>query len=300
MVNKKRQRALIKSLLGGNSEELLAKVELYKPTTNTTVDHEEIKTALQIVPKAILALLQKELSPMKEGENKQIVLPIGSDAKVDVTKHAKDVYSGDILNENKQVGTFKYRSLPGVGLVILTAFELYDISILNDKAHSTQASEADIESIVERKLNERDRIEKIVEDKISKRNFVEKLILTQIEQRLFQKPSKELAVTPPSSPSTKDEKKTLKRFLDSVKQKRAFEIKIEKSETISCPDCLQSIFQNNIYSGCVCFGNDMSSKVFVHKAEGKTFVSFSKNWDIENIEMLVDLLHKKTQGDQNG
>lgn len=67
-----------------------------------------------------------------------------------------------------------------------------------------------------------------------------------------------------------------------------------KSE-ISCPDCKQQIFNGNLFSSCICYGDDFQRKVFIKKSEeaGKYSISFSKGWDIENIQMLVDLLRKK-------
>src|SRR5208282_6851328 len=115
----------LKHTLGEDFLESLTKTELWKPGTKSTTDHEEIRTALQIVPRTVMALLIRELSTMEVGQNKAIPLFVASNATLNVTKHERDVYSGDIVCTGKKVTEFKFRSLPGVGLVIMSTFELY-------------------------------------------------------------------------------------------------------------------------------------------------------------------------------
>ena len=69
--------------LGKDFFESLVKVELWKPGTRTTVDHEEIKTALMIVPRTIMALLIRELTPMTIGETKEIKLEVAGSKILD-------------------------------------------------------------------------------------------------------------------------------------------------------------------------------------------------------------------------
>src|SRR5271170_4513109 len=120
----------LKKALGEDFFEALHKVELWKPGTKSTIDHEELRTALQIVPRTVIALLIKELVPMKVGETKEVSLFCGANAVMRVTKHERDVYSGELEVDNKKVVEFQLRALPGVGLVIISAFELYDMENL--------------------------------------------------------------------------------------------------------------------------------------------------------------------------
>lgn len=104
----------------------LLKFELYKPGTNTVVDHEELRTALQIVPRAVLSFLYHRLGPMSAGDHADIDLPVGEKGAVlRVDKHGPDVYSGTVEQGGKEVSRFKNRPLPGVGLTLMTAFEMY-------------------------------------------------------------------------------------------------------------------------------------------------------------------------------
>lgn len=84
----------------------------------------------------------------------------------------------------------------------------------------------------------------------------------------------------------------LKDFLDKKTKKKnaSYEIKIEKSESVNCPDCGNKIFDESGFSGCVCFGLDMNKKIHIKKNENGIKMSFSKHWDPENIEMLLATL----------
>src|SRR5579859_4399719 len=103
------KNSFIEKVLGEDFFESLQKVELWKPGTKTTVDHEELRTALQIVPRTIMAMLIKELTPMEIGETKEMPLFIAGEARMRVTKHERDVYSGEIEEGSRKVVDFKYR-----------------------------------------------------------------------------------------------------------------------------------------------------------------------------------------------
>jgi hypothetical protein len=87
-------------------------------------------------------------------------------------------------------------------------------------------------------------------------------------------------------------KRPLAEFLESRKKKE-YEIHMSKGETVDCSDCGKNIFDGRLFSGCVCLGDDMSRKVFIKKSEDGIKVRFSKGWDQENIEMLLDTMRKK-------
>lgn len=341
--------------LGEDFMESLAKVELWKPGTRTTIDHEEIKTALKIVPRTIMAILVRELTPMNIGESKNVHLPIPvkqvalsmdgqkqdapSGALFKVTKHERDVYSGEIIENNKTVVDFKNRSIPGIGLVIMSAFELYDIKEI--QAPMPEEVQADADAKLERLIDERlalhNLIEQVVEKKISQRDAMQQMVLAKITAVMAEneKTKKTLidlaslsesstapnpseyhrgmtnglkvaeAVVTKEEPKFVDYKKTekepkapkaLQKFLDDRKnklKKGEFAIQMVKGEQVQCPDCGKAIFNETSFSGCICLGDDMDKKVFIKKTEDGVKVRFSKGWDKENIEMLLEVLRKK-------
>lgn len=380
--------------LGEDFMESLAKVELWKPGTRTTLDHEEIKTALKIVPRTIMAILVRDLVPMGVGESKEIQLPIpagqgagstdaqhqavNSGAQLKVTKHERDVYSGELIENNQKVVDFKYRSLPGIGLVIMTAFELYDIHQINQPA--PEEMQPDVNAKIERLIDERialhNLVEQVVEKKLSQRDALQQAILSKIShdlraakdeaeqarvqlagagvaafgyakdvkagdyghsasledvKKLYDEHAKVkkdiVEITKVSEDSTPNPSeyhrgmtnglkvaesvvtgqepefldapkvpKPLKKFLDERKkklQKNEFSIEMVKGETVHCPDCGNSLIDGQVFTGCICLGDDMDKKVFIKKTEDGVKVRFSKDWDKENIEMLLEVLRKR-------
>jgi hypothetical protein len=87
----------------------------------------------------------------------------------------------------------------------------------------------------------------------------------------------------------------LQKFLSKRKSKKEFSIELAKGEEISCPDCRKNIFDGKGFSGCICLGQDMDKKIFMKKSEDGVRVRFSRGWDPENIEMLLDILQKKNR-----
>jgi hypothetical protein len=294
----------LKKTLGEDGFEELNKVELYKKKTNTVLDPEEIKTALQIVPRTILSFLQKELGEMKENEGKEIKIPIEPEAFLSVTKFANDVYSGEIRQKSEIVSSFKYRSLPGVGLVIMSAFELYDIDDLSRMGKQSSSDLLDLErvqDIIDEKLRLRDLVSKVVDEKLSQRQAIEELVKMRLSQMLLESSGSSEKL---NSSQEKEEKKLtmekkplkLKQFLEKKAAKASnpsYEIKIEKSESVTCPDCGNKIFDESGFSGCICFGPDRNKKIHIRKSETGLQLSFSKQWDPENIEMLLEVLRER-------
>lgn len=356
----------LKKTLGEDFMESLHKVELWKPGTKSTLDHEEIRTALQIVPRTIMSLLIRELIPMSIGETKEIPIFVGGDAKMRATKHERDVYSGEIEQDNKKISEFKFRSIPGVGLVIMTAFELYDMENLIN-AQSTPSvtpqaslpstpdqndpqlvlSIAKVQALIDEKLALHSLIGQVVDRKIEHKNAVHNLLLMKLteeiqkakiqadsariiaynaQQEITKKKQQISDVTkiakapgnaganeylrgmanglevanatvnekePEFVESTNKKKRPLAEFLEKREKKKEYEVHLSKGETVDCPDCGKNIFDGKLFSGCVCLGDDMERKVYIKKSEEGIKVRFSKGWDQENIEMLLEVLRKK-------
>lgn len=332
----------LKKTLGEDFFESLEKFELWKPGTRTTLDHEEMKTALQIVPRTIMSLLVRELSPMSIGQNKQILIPSQYGNSTDgpipygtlmVTKHERDVYSGEVISGGKKLAEFKYRSLPGVGLVVMSTFELYDTEQLVEEPKET-AHDQDlidkVQKIIDERLQLHSLISQVVDKKIQEKDAIQQLILAKLSESLeFEKKKKQIAevskinkeVTPqedeyfrgmsnglevansiandkePEFVDPKPKKGSpLKDFLSNRKkkmEKKEHMVYLAKNENVSCPDCGKNIFDGKVFSGCVCLGDDKDKKIFIKKSEDGIKVRFGRGWDKENIEMLLDVLRGK-------
>jgi hypothetical protein len=306
--------------LGKDFFESLAKVELWKPGTRTTVDHEEIKTALMIVPRTIMALLIRELTPMTIGETKEIKLEVGSDSMVRLSKHERDVYSGEVFENNIMIVDFKYRSIPGVGLVIMSAFEMYDTEKLidNDKKQPAEDVTKKLQILIDERLALHDLIGKVVDKKIEEKDAIKQLLMAKLTEDVapvvpsFEARAHELSDNGPSYPSPELIEKAmeegfkegvkakkaspLKGFLDQRKRKQSpteFAIEMAKNEQVDCPDCKKNIFDGKVFSGCICLGDDMDKKIHIKKTEQGINIRFGRGWDVENIEMLLEVLRSK-------
>ena len=290
--------------LGEDFFESLQKFDLWKPGTKTVVDHQEIKTALHIVPRTVLSMLIRELTPMEIGDKKEIKLPFGPNVMMIVSKYERDVYSGEIFEDNKKVVNFMYRSIPGVGLVIMSAFELYNVDELKQEEPVDNEINGKVQQMIDERIALHELVNKVVEKKLEQRDAVNKLLLMRLTQELAAKErivQAAMMVTPTSEDCPivhaieKNEKKKspLKGFLESRKKKQEFSIKMAKGETVDCPDCGKNIFNGNLFSGCICLGDDREKTVFIKKTEDGIKVSFSKSFDIENIEMILQTLRRK-------
>lgn len=297
----------LKKTLGEDFLQSLEKFELYKIGTRTVVDHEEIKTALKIVPRTLMSFLIHNLTSMEIGETKELDIPVSeSPAMCRVTKMERDVYSGQVEQGNKKIAEFMHRSIPGVGLVLMSALELYDVSNLEDQhAGHKDDNSAEIQRLIDERLALHDLIGRVVDKKLSEREAIQKVILSKLSEELHKEKrqdSREIQKLQERKQELKTENKKLKKklalneFLEERKRKlhkNEFSVSLSKSENVSCPDCGQEIFKSMAYSGCICMGSDMNSKIYITKSEKGIKVRFGKNWDPENIEMLLEVLRGK-------
>lgn len=296
MADSLKAKSFLLNTLGDEGLEAIQKFEIWKQDTNTVLDHEEIKTALQIVPRTVLSLLRRETEGMRPSEGREFKLPVDQDAHLSITKFSNDVYSGSIRSNGKQIASFRHRSLPGVGLVIMTTFELYDLEdVAKPKVNIDQELEDRIQDIVEDKLRMRDMISKMVDRKIAMREALDQMVRDKLTQVLMAKPS-EPEKKVEELPKQEKEPLKLRKFLDKAKSKR-YGVRIEKNESVSCPDCGQKIFEQGAFSGCLCYGEDRNKGVHVAKTEDGFSIRFAKGWDVDNIEMLMKtLISKENRG----
>lgn len=317
--------------LGENFEDLL-KTEIYKPGSRTTVDINDMKIGLQIVPRAIMGLLIRELSPMNIGETKEITIPVPLSTIMKVTKHERDSLSGEIIQENKKIAEFMHRSIPGIGLVLLSSLELYDIDNLSQEQTPSEDLTQKINRAIDERLSLHDLVGKVVDKKIQERDAIKELFMAKITQDLEEKQKiadgiSNITKIQTEDPASRrepyfqgmanglqvanaivndkdpqfvklDKKKKqspLKDFLASRKDKKPkeFAIDLVKGEHIFCPDCKKDIYNGQIFSNCICYGDDRNKKINIKKTEEGIKVRFGRGWDIENMEMLLEVLRSR-------
>lgn len=292
----------LKKTLGEEGFETLFKSDLYKKKTATALDIKEISTALQVVPRTILSFLNRELKELPEGGHKEVKIPVEPEAFLSVTKYANDVYSGEIRQKGEIVATYKYRSLPGVGLVIMSTFELYDVTDLSHMGsdHNKEDLTSKVQDIIDDRMKMTGIISSIVDRKLSEREAMDQLIrsrLTQMFRESSESVSKEEIKKVPDSSSKPKKPLKLREFLDKKnkieKKESSHLVTLEKNDSVNCPDCGNKIFDQSGFSGCVCYGQDMDKKIFIKKSEEGFKLSFSKDWDKENIEMLLHVIRER-------
>ena len=307
---KKNAEYFLKKTLGEDFREslgeALSKSEVYKQGTRTITDTDDLFQGLQIVPRALLSLLVRELSPMQIGDNKEIKIPGKEDTIVQVTKHERDSYSGQIVQNNVKISDFMHRSLPGLGLVLMTMLELYDFEDLKEPSESDHTH---INKLIDERMQLHSLINQVVDGKLMHRDAVHQLLMSKLNQmgaehkhileehkdikEEIKAPEKPVVVIAVEAPK---KARPLSEFVEARKKKLAkkeFSVELVKSETVDCPDCGQNIFNGSGISACLCYGNDMGRKVFMKKSEDGIKLSFPKSWDPENIEMLLEALRGK-------
>ena len=310
-------KKFLSKAVGEDFLETLAKTELYKPNANVAIDLDDIRIGLKVVPRVIMSLLIRELAPMQMGQAKSIPLMLGNNAILNANKHDTDTYSGSITDNGKILVSFKFRPLPGVGLVIMSAFELYEVEEPKNCAPGPDPffpSAADhVQKLIDERLAMHHMVSMCVEKKMMEREAIQQLFMAKIKEAMEAKPApmpipapiphaihsiineplKE-ALSASEEPVKKSAKKEspLKGFLDKRAKKNEFQFKVIKSD-ISCPDCKQEIFKSGLYLGCICLGNDWNNKVFIKKNEDGIKIRFPKSWDSDNISTLLEIIKSK-------
>jgi len=305
MSKSKLNLTIVADLLGEDFLSELQKAELYKPETNSTVSHEELADALKIVPRAVMAYLTRNLTDMKEGENRHLELPFkrAEGCAISLSKVSSDVYHGEVLRGGKILYRFKYRTIPGIGLILLTTFELYDLEDL-EKEPVAKEKESYLSSMIEERIALRNLVGQVLDEKLAQRDALDQLIklrLTSEFKREALNPAQaEMAArNEPASTVVAPEPSKLKGFLERKKEKplekkEGYTVHLMKGSNVSCPDCKRKIFDGTAVTSCICYGSDMGRKIFLTKAENNTMtVKFSKGWDPENIQMLLEALKRR-------
>jgi hypothetical protein len=178
----------VEKYLGKNFEQDLIKSEvgpILKPDANVSVFPHEIYIALQIVPRTVISLLVQHLKP----------LPIGGIADIPwatedgihtihVNKISRDLYSGKIHGKGKILATFNYRSLPAVGLFIMSTYELYDKDTNKQDVAHPEFDYNKVQNLIDERIRMQMMIEDVVGKKISEREALQSLINQKINDYL--------------------------------------------------------------------------------------------------------------------
>jgi hypothetical protein len=286
----------------GNS---LKKSEVYKQGTRTITDTNDLFQGLQIVPRTLLNLLVRELSTMQIDDIKEIYIPGQEDTFIRVSKLERDSYSGQVFQKNVKINDFLHRSLPGIGLVLMTVLELYNFEDLEQEKTISPDKHAEINRIIDERLNLHSLVNKVVDGKMQQKDAIQQLLMARLTEEFAKEKKKNVQIADKKEPEFIDEPKVIKLipkkklplsdFVESRKKKlgkKEHFIQMQKSEQISCPDCGNVIFSAGAYSGCICFGSD-DKKLYIKKSEGGIKVRAGRGWDAENLEMLLEVLRRK-------
>jgi hypothetical protein len=302
-MNSKAAEAFMYGTLGEDFLESLAKSDLWKPGTKSVSDIEDMRVGLKIVPRTVMALLIRELSGMENGQNRRVPLHVAPNSFLNATKHERDQFSGDIESGGKKLTEFKFRSIPGIGLVIMSTFELYSVEELAVPAEPVSEDlDQKVQKLIDERLALHDLIGRVVDNKLAHKDAVHTIVLARLTDEL----AKEKAIVaaydkgPEEVPSRLPEplvvpmkRFPVKEFLQKRQSKKEFTVQMAKGETASCEDCGHVIFGNGLFSGCICLGENFGSKVFLKKNAAGVQLKFGREWNEETLEMLLETLRKR-------
>lgn len=292
---------VVKSILGDDIFEELKKSSIYKPETKTALDPEEIRVALEIVPRSVLSFLFSHLRYRDVDAVIDIDLPWAINAKLHANKLGMDNYSGEITKDGKRLYEFSHRSIPSLGLILLSLFELYDTDLLNEikqQDPKTEQPASDrverLQDVIDERLAMHSLIRDVVDKRISEREAINKLIQERLNDHIqsVQQPE----IPKEEAPVEVSNKSKLRQFLDNIEKKRSDSVEMDKSEDIKCPDCKTTIYKKEATEivPCICFGQWMHKAIPMTKTEdGKVKIKFPKKFSIDDIEMILEALKKE-------
>ncbi len=276
---------LIKSMLGEDFFEVLEKSNVFKPASQTATNVDDMRIGINIVPRAVMSYLISNLSDMEVDSNKELELPFAEDCHMHIVKKDSDVFNGYLYSKGKKINEFEHRSIPGLGLLLMTVLELYDVEEMKD-SREEEKKNFDVEKLqnmIDERLQLHSLINRVVDEKIAQRDAIEALIKEKISQAISIESDEEVV-------ETKSDK--LKNYIEQTK-KRQEEIHIEKSEGFHCHDCGADIYGGGkLLTLCICYGQDWNKEIKITKHENGIKMKFPKSMDSENIEMLLNTLRQ--------
>ena len=274
-----------------------SEIGLHKLNTNTVLDPQEIQIALQIVPRYVLSYLYHQLKWLQPNDTFKLELPFVCGCVLQGQKHSSDNYSAQVIKDAKVVAHISYRSLPGVGLILMSALELYDTSMIEQISPAVPEVKEEVshieklQDLIDERLALQGLIANVVDKRISERDAIKEMIRERINKELL---------TPHVEPQHQPEspmKSKLKEFLENKEKKRQEylqkDIELGKSE-ICCPDCQSTLYDGKNINLCICYGDSFGSEIKVTKNDKNEIkLKFPKGLDADNIQMLLDSLKKR-------
>lgn len=305
---KKKEEKLVKTLLGNDIYDTLKKNGIVKPYTNTVTDEQELKIGLQIVPRTILSFLMRKLKYLKKDEATTIELPFVENARLELVKYGPDNYSGDLIHNNEVISKFKYRSIPSIGILILSSFELYDIDVLRQPIQQNPTTEQKnleqkLQDIIEERLRLRELVEMVVDKKISQQEAIKSLIKEKIHAFLTEKryeddtSKEEIVEKDPEEEAEIHQKKYMQSLKDALQLR--LESDSKSSDSIICEDCDTVLFKKGEKSikCCICHGEFMDAEIpLIKKKDGTFSLKFPKNFEPYNIKTLLKAIKRSKHG----
>jgi hypothetical protein len=351
---------VIKSMLGKDFFEELKKSDVLKIHSNVATSVDEMAIGLKIVPRMVMSFLMSNLTHLPVGGNTNVSLPFTPNAYLQVTKMDRDNYTGHIYAAGKKVNEFSNRSIPGLGLVLMTTFELYNLDNTSDFKQKEEENfdTKKLQELIDQRLFLHNLVNKVVEEQIMPREAIDTIVKERVSQALskiknknkLSLPKKQKTITEEFKPveskrkiseeeiafivdakenkqltwdevalnyntrfkqnkSSENVKKSYQRYrsiLDkkiqkSENNKMPAKIKEQsimmKNQKFSCPDCGTSLYDNNKHlTLCICYGEDWGKEIKINKSENNINMVFPKNFDKENLEMLLKTLKKINKG----
>ena len=264
----------LKKYLGENFEKDLIKSEtgaILKPGANIGVLPQEMYISMQIVPRTIISLLVQHLKPLKSGQICDIpwLSDNGHTHNIHINKISSDLYSGEITGEGKVLAKFGYRSLPAVGLVIMSTYELYDKETNKQDLQNPDIDYDKVQKMIDEKIRMQAMIEDVVNRKLSEKEALQQLITQKIQDYLR------------SSDAVKQSTLEPERKSDVVENDDEMDDGIEASEVESEEEDIEDIDISNDAMEEIEESNEPKAKKnklkeFMDKKVKKTEVSFSK------------------------
>jgi hypothetical protein len=320
--------------LGEDFESDILKSEagaIVKQGANVGVLPHEIYVSLQIVPRTIISLLVQHLKPLKAGETTDIPWPTESGAihNININKISSDLYSGHISGEGKSLCRFNYRSLPAVGLVIMSTYELYDKETNQQDLRNPDIDYDKVQRVIDERIRMQHMVEDVVTRKMTERDALQQLITQKIQDYLRTSESVKQSILEPEQnepdlqeseymeesteephlddaedididkevietveENTKESKKgKLKEFLDK-KVKKTEKVFFTKKE-IDCPYCAKKLYKGeDSINLCLCYGESYGQDLKITKSDKGYSFKYPKKFSLDNAQMLLDCIKK--------
>lgn len=298
MIDKKGIKT-ITSILGEDFLDNLAKSDIgavINLRTQTGVSPEELRIALEIVPRTILSYLFSNLKWRATGDIIDLELPFAINALMHIEKKGPDSYSGEVIQDGERLTHFKHRALPSLGLILLSTFELYDMALLDEIKEPPQKEETvnhidKIQDMIDQKLLMNRLIEDVVDRRVSEREAIDRLIKERLNDHVIAQSEEKKE----KEPMEETKKSRLREFLENREKRRQEAVELDKSE-VKCPDCNTTLHKGEDKSIklCICYGHHHNKEIKIKKSDnGKVQLKFPKSFDTDNVEMLLDALKNK-------